>query len=291
MITINLDTLNQKKISANSGHHVYPYGDSHVVKIHQAASPESLSDKLREIVLGFNHDHPRIVANKGLFVQQEEKSWSIFTVMPKMPKDFAQVIDQRRKIDNPFNKDRIIEYMYTLVDVHEYLQLKGITNGNLKPSNIFFNENEEIFVSDIGLKHHEVTGTLRTIDDVPFGDPHYLAPEILDAPDKVNISQEVLAQGDVWSLGVIILELCLLERVKVGEKFHDKRIEEMIARCKERYGPKISTLLENMLRFDPKNRWSFQDCKVYIEKTIFNVVKPGFNIYINPINCMNQIGV
>ena len=40
---------------------------------------------------------------------------------------------------------------------------------------------------------------------------------------------------------------------------------------------KIGTVVENMLKFKPDDRWSCADVRQYLERTMFRVVEPDFN--------------
>lgn len=73
----------------------------------------------------------------------------------------------------------------------------GITHGNLNPSNIIFDENGHIKISDY------VCTRLYKNSKKPR-DPTYMSPEQLRR-DEVRFST------DMWSLGSILHELCCLK--------------------------------------------------------------------------------
>lgn len=63
--------------------------------------------------------------------------------------------------------------------------------------------------------------------------------------------------ADVWSLGIVLLELCTLEKVKSGYEFEPERIKKLIVQTKLIYGSKIGSIIENMLKPLPRDRWTF----------------------------------
>jgi len=95
----------------------------------------------------------------------------------------------------------------------------------------------------------------------------YTAPEIvIQAKD---MKKRELHQGDVWSLGIIILELCLLKPEPIMKKLNRKEIiEHLQANLLEVYkiyGRDLADILTRMLVLDPEQRLSFTEIRHLLE--------------------------
>ncbi|CAN6974706.1 unnamed protein product [Brassica rapa subsp. trilocularis] len=94
-----------------------------------------------------------------------------------------------------------------------HLQEMRIVHGDIKPSNLLINKKGEVKIADFGPSRIVTRG-----DYGSSGTCAYMSPERVD-PDKWGF-EEVGFAGDVWSLGVVVLE-CYLGRyplTKVGDK-------------------------------------------------------------------------
>lgn len=76
----------------------------------------------------------------------------------------------------------------------------GIIHRDINPNNIFIDKSGILKIGDFGLaKFQQVTKSLHTI----CGVPGYVSPEQL-------LEHSLSPKADIFSLGVIILEMCLL---------------------------------------------------------------------------------
>lgn len=266
---------------------IIPFQDGFLIKKFEIFDKVDFYKKLKQVLITFNHDHPKILCIKGLYTDINENNLKILTLLPAMKENLKTRIQSFQKKGERFHKDQIIEYAYNLIDIHDYLQTKGISNGNLKLTNILF-QDDEIYVSDVGLKK---STDPKIKNDIPFGDPDYLAPEILQASNKLSLSQDAIMKGDIWTIGLILMEICLLEKVRLPNIPIELRIGNCLEKIQEFYGSKLKTLIENMVWIDPKKRLPFKESRTYMEHTILNSMLTGFNKYINPLTCMSQIAV
>lgn len=95
-----------------------------------------------------------------------------------------------------------------------YLQEMRIVHGDIKPSNLLINNKGEVKIADFGASRIVAGG-----DYGSNGTCAYMSPERVD-PEKWGFGGEVGFAGDVWSLGVVVLE-CYIGRyplTKVGDK-------------------------------------------------------------------------
>ncbi|KAF8092241.1 hypothetical protein N665_0420s0008 [Sinapis alba] len=94
-----------------------------------------------------------------------------------------------------------------------HLQEMRIVHGDIKPSNLLINVNGEVKIADFGASRIVAGG-----DYGSSGTCAYMSPERVD-PYKWGFG-EVGFAGDVWSLGVVVLE-CYLGRypfISLGDK-------------------------------------------------------------------------
>ncbi|XP_064481936.1 TBC domain-containing protein kinase-like protein [Ornithodoros turicata] len=111
--------------------------------------------------------------------------------------------------------EEIAKICCEIVEALNYLHNKKIYHHALSPKSILLDEERHVKVSNYGLYH--VTEHARTVP-FPLGTPKYLAPEVL-------IQERSVADGpkiDVWSLGIIALELALGR-----ELWNDSSIEDI----------------------------------------------------------------
>jgi NIMA (never in mitosis gene a)-related kinase len=78
---------------------------------------------------------------------------------------------------------------------------KRIMHRDLKPANIFINGNSDLKVGDLGLSRQLSSQTFEAFSRV--GTPLYMSPEVLQGKGYDW-------KSDVWSLGCIAYEMCML---------------------------------------------------------------------------------
>jgi len=95
----------------------------------------------------------------------------------------------------------------------------------------------------------------------------YTAPEIVI--QAKNRKKKELHQADVWSLGVIILELCLLKPEPIMTRLNRKEITEHIQanllEAYKIYGRDIADILTRMLVLDPEQRLTFKEIRELLQ--------------------------
>ncbi|KAL1920907.1 uncharacterized protein VTP21DRAFT_11542 [Calcarisporiella thermophila] len=104
-------------------------------------------------------------------------------------------------------------WIASILDALCYLHTHGIVHHNLSPSTILITENE-IKLTGHGLYY--MTNGGRYVE-FPIGNPRYLSPEAVFYADMYPTSERV----DIWSLGVILIELFLGTSFWESEKLED----------------------------------------------------------------------
>jgi serine/threonine-protein kinase len=77
---------------------------------------------------------------------------------------------------------------------------KGIVHRDIKPANLLLNERGEVVVADFGIARADSAPALTATGNV-IGTPHYMSPEQIVTPDRVD------GRSDIYSLGVVFYEL------------------------------------------------------------------------------------
>jgi TonB family protein len=116
----------------------------------------------------------------------------VYAVMECAEENLAQVLHARA-----LTPAETREMLDSVVDVLAYLHGKGFVHGNIKPANIMAS-GDQLKISSDGLRR---AGERL---DSSTGKGAYDAPEM--ARDALANSPEVAAAGDVWSLGMTLVE-------------------------------------------------------------------------------------
>lgn len=134
---------------------------------------------------------------------------------------------------------RILELMVQLTEAVSHAHQRGIVHRDLKPANILIElETGEVRVIDFGIARilsgpllvsHEVTQGHR------MGTPRYMSPEQLEGDPQID------TLTDIYSLGLLIYELCLGESVLAPVISPEKSWSENARKLKTFSFPKLAT--------------------------------------------------
>ncbi|XP_032650119.1 TBC domain-containing protein kinase-like protein isoform X2 [Chelonoidis abingdonii] len=126
----------------------------------------------------------------------------------------------------PLSFSRILRIAYEVLQGLQYMNKHGMVHRALSPHNILLDREGHIKLAKFGLYHMTAHG----VDvDFPIGYPSYLAPEVIAQgfvkPSDHTQCEKLLPSGpksDVWSLGIILFELCvgrkLFQSLDIAEK-------------------------------------------------------------------------
>lgn len=158
----------------------------------------------------------------------------------------------KRHIEEDINmpEKRVFEYTHQIALALQHMHAKRIMHRDLKPANIFLDQSENLKVGDLGLSRQLSSQTFEAFSRV--GTPLYMSPEVLQGKGYDW-------KSDVWSLGCISYELCMLrspfrETDKENLSLYDlfQRITKgEYPPISERYSQDLRDLIKNMLKIDP----------------------------------------
>ena len=185
--------------------------------------------------------------------------------------EYAEGGDLDKKIKaqmlvGPFKEERIISWFLEICEAIKYLHQRHIIHRDLKPLNIFLTIDNKIKLGDFGLS--KVLNSSKELKKSNFGTVIYMSPEIIK-DDYYSFS------SDIWSLGIILFELCLLknplihlnELSKIKQYILYGDFEELINQKKIRniYSERTCDLIKKILVKNPVDRPTIdtiiQECK------------------------------
>ncbi len=143
-----------------------------------------------------------------------------------------------------------------------YVHERGVVHRDVKPSNILRSTTGEVWLADFGIAKFDGATTI-TAPGTTIGTVMYMAPEQLDG-------QRVGPSGDVWSLGIVILECLTGRRVFEGSpsEIVAKRLTGPVELPADLPAP-WSVLLRGMLDSRPERRLSGAEVASLLETSAY----------------------
>lgn len=159
-----------------------------------------------------------------------------------------------------FKDKGIYVTLMSLCECIEVFHRKGLIIGDLKPSNIFINENGKCILTDYF--SNLLTRNREVVEKEKLS---YFTPEMI-------LNEGISTKTDMWNLGCIIYYLMTGRKVFDGETTTE--IKENILNCEYKklgfdYVRGYTQLIENLLRKDPNERISITEVKNEVKSIIF----------------------
>lgn len=207
-------------------------------------APDETVDAMREAKLLSTLDHVHIVKFHDSFVDKE--SFCIITEYCEGG-DLDDKIKAWKKAGRMFDESLILTWFIQLVLAVKFMHGKKILHRDLKTRNIFLKRNV-IKLGDFGISRI-LMGT-SDMATTFTGTPYYMSPEVLK-------HEGYKYKSDIWSMGVVLYELCNLQHAFQGESLMGvmyKIVEGNPPKLSEKYSMELQSLYERMLDKDPVNR-------------------------------------
>lgn len=177
-------------------------GEHLVVKqIEAALSGTERENALQEAALLRVLRHPHIVSYREAFLT---RSGCICLLMEFAEGgDLHQFLQCQRLQGSMLLESQVLKWFYELCQALRYLHGLGIIHRDIKARNIFLRSSGIVQLGDFGISTVADSSNGSVISAV--GTPTYASPErVLRRPYG--------ASADIWSLGIVVYELCALRR-------------------------------------------------------------------------------
>jgi serine/threonine-protein kinase len=139
-------------------------------------------------------DHPNIVRVYNV----DEDQGTVYIAMEFLEGEALNDLAKRRRL----SPEEIADLGATIAEGLGYAHSKGIVHRDVKPGNILVRSDGKPKITDFGIARIEDTAEhLRTQAGEVLGTPAYMSPEQV-------LSEPVDGRSDIFSLGIILYELC-----------------------------------------------------------------------------------
>uniref|UniRef100_H3AH06 TBC domain-containing protein kinase-like protein n=1 Tax=Latimeria chalumnae TaxID=7897 RepID=H3AH06_LATCH len=219
---------------------------------------------------------------------------------------YENSLEELLKEGNPVSCAKILHIAYEALEGLEYMNKHGLVHRALSPQNILMDREGHIKLAKFGLYHMTAHGADV---DFPIGYPSYLAPEVIAQgirkPTDHSQSEKCLPSGpksDVWSLGIILFELCVgrkvLQNIDLSERLKFiitlGCVDDIVTVLAEEHGchdtikelpENIIALLRKCLSFQPSQR---PTAAALLHDSVLSTVSPLHKPYQRPASLFSS---
>lgn len=167
----------------------------------ETLSEEAKKEAYKEAKILEKLDHSNII--KFIEVFRSNKPFSTLNIVMEYADggDLNKLIKEQKKDGSYFSEDKILNWFCQICLAVKHMHDKKILHRDLKSGNMFLTKSGMIKVGDFGISK-SLENTMDKAKTV-IGTPYYLSPEII-------MNKPYSFASDIWSLGVLLYELCLL---------------------------------------------------------------------------------
>ena len=140
-----------------------------------------------------------------------------------------------------FTEDQVLNYFTQMCLALKHCHDRKILHRDLKSQNIFLTKKNIVKLGDFGIAR--VLSNTRSKAKTVVGTPYYLSPEIIE-------SMPYSFKSDVWSLGVLLYEMCALVppfRADDMQGLYKKVIKGKFPRRPDHFSQEMATVIKFML--------------------------------------------
>ncbi len=213
--------------------------------LNAAANREERDRFLAEARAVARLDHPNIIRIHDFGVHGAVE-WYSLEFCPK-----GSLADRLR--DGPLPLEEACKTLITISHAVGHAHAAGIIHRDIKPGNVLIGSGNVLKLADFGLA--KSTDARTSQDNTIAGTPAYMAPEQINAPERIGPAT------DVWALGVMFYEcltgrvpftgvtvLQVMQRIQQAEPIPPRTINEAIP-------TDLNTICLHALKKDPEKRY------------------------------------
>lgn len=245
-------------------------GKVYVLKEVEAKNLDKLNEYKEEAVqLSRLQVHPNILQIFGYYFYETKYSsyrLGIISEYLNCEMNLEYIFRTREKIRKFWREDQMISMIYSLIDAFAYLESVGVCHRDIKPTNLFLMDNNEIKIIDFGESkefyeddedEHSTMATIR-------GTPQYLSPILWEAHviTQAKQIQHNIFKSDVFSAGLVLFQMASLKDVtgfnQKTELYDGERlIRDGLRQLSKMYSSKVTDIIKLMLIYEESNRPNF----------------------------------
>lgn len=236
--------------------HLVRQGKDQILYIAKTIELTCLSKKeqataLQEVELLRRLDHPNIVEYKDNFFMAD----TLVIIMQYCEGgDLAFYIKENARDKQRFQEEQIMHYFVQMLQALQYIHAERILHRDLKTSNLFLTKKRSIVkLGDFGISR-VLEGSIEAAITV-VGTPYYMSPEVCE-------NKPYTFKSDVWSLGCVLYELCMLKHAFSADNLLGlvyKIVSDKYEPIPKRYPQTLNTLIKGMLTKVADQRPSVRD--------------------------------
>eukprot|EP00288_Rhodomonas_lens_P017689 CAMPEP_0177706432 /NCGR_PEP_ID=MMETSP0484_2-20121128/9223_1 /TAXON_ID=354590 /ORGANISM="Rhodomonas lens, Strain RHODO" /LENGTH=372 /DNA_ID=CAMNT_0019217895 /DNA_START=149 /DNA_END=1269 /DNA_ORIENTATION=- len=176
--------------------------------------------------------------------------------------DLQEVLKGQKAQHTKLPPNQVFSFAYQLTDALNHMHSMRMMHRDIKPANVFLGEGGVLKLGDLGLGRSFSSRTLEA--NTVVGTPYYMAPEVMD-------NSSYAYPADVWSLGCVLYELCMLE-----SPFYEKNVNlyqlynkiksAQYAPLDPQYGEVVAALVRAMLTVDTPARPTLEQVKATLSQ-------------------------
>lgn len=233
-------------------------GERYVAKCVRLGSLSERDQRLanQEVFLLEALSHPLIVAYHDSFLLEGQ---DVLVILMEHCEggDLRHAIAERAQSGRHFPEEQVLTWFAQIALGLQYIHQQKVLHRDLKCSNIFLVGRSVVKLGDFGISRvfESSTDQCNTL----VGTPYYMSPEVCS-------SQPYSYKSDIWSLGCVLYELCVLKHA-----FDHSTLQGLIHRIKsgvyeplpDIYSQELNALVRSLLTIAPEQRPSIDEvCNV-----------------------------
>ncbi|MFN4298743.1 MAG: protein kinase domain-containing protein [Thermaurantimonas sp.] len=222
----------------------------------------ALAQFQKEYTLVMDLHHPNLLTAKHFDIW-ENRPFLIFPLMT------GGSLYQKILNSEGLSEDEIAQVLYQVADGLSYLHENDVIHQDVKPDNVLIDSKGRYLLTDFGISSR-MRSTLRRATGVQNSKTISFAP-----PERFGSNQQIVPEGDIFSLGVMIYEMATTSLPWMGMGGMHLMPHSELPTLPDRYSAGLNTLMNAMLNYYPSKRPTAQQIKAaaarYLENGIWNV--------------------